>query len=81
MAHLSERSGGPADIYVFTWHGEEAEQAVDRRAPEQWRFFVVPTKRLPATQHSIGLAKLGMLSEGVGYERLAATVRETLARL
>ena len=75
------RAGRPADIYVFAWHGEEAEQAVDHRAPEQWRFFVIPTKCLPATQHSIGLAKLGMLSEGVGYERLAATVRETLARL
>lgn len=75
------RAGRPADIYVFAWHGEEAEQTVDHRAPEQWRFFVIPTKRLPDRQHSIGLKTLGMLTDGVGHGALAATVRETLARL
>ena len=75
------QAGRPADIYVFAWHGEEREQAVDHRAPEQWRFFVVPTKSLPTRRHSIGLQDLEMLSVDVGYEALAETVQETLARL
>ena len=69
-----DRSGRPSDIYLFGWHPERDRSVADHRAPEQWRFFVVPASRLPAAQKSIGLAALERLAGATGYESLAAAV-------
>ena len=70
-----------ADLYVFAWHGEERASVAEQRAPHQWRFFVVPTRRLPANRHSIGLPGLRELADDVGYEALRFTVNRALADL
>lgn len=70
-----------ADLYVFAWHGEQRASVADQRAPYQWRFFVVPTQRLPARRDSIGLAGLRELADEVGYEALPYTVNRCLADL
>ena len=67
-----------AEIYIFAWHGETRESAADHRAPEQWRFLVVPTKSLRANLRSVGLHDLKEIADAVGFEALAGAVRETL---
>ena len=69
-----DRPGRPADIYVFGWHPERDPSVADQRAPEQWRFLVVPAARLPAAQKSIGLAGLDRLVGATGHESLASAV-------
>ena len=69
-----DRPGRPAEIYVFGWHPERDPSVADQRAPEQWRFFVVPAARLPAAQKSIGLAGLDRLVGATGHESLASAV-------
>ena len=73
------RPGRPADIFLFGWHPERNRSVADHRAPDQWRFFVVPASRLPATQKSIGLAGLERLVGATGYESLASTVAAAVA--
>ena len=70
--------GRLAEIYIFAWHGEAREVIADHRAPEQWNFFVVPTKSLRPKQQSFGLLDLEALTEAVGYEALVGAVREIL---
>ncbi len=77
----AEGPGRPADLYVFAWHGEESASVADHRAIHQWRFFVVPTHRLPAEQHSIGRPGLKELADDVGYEALRFTVNRAVADL
>ena len=36
----------PADIYVLAWDPKTDRALVGHRAPEQWRFFVIPTSVL-----------------------------------
>ena len=71
----------PAHLYVFAWHGKERAAVADHRAPDQWRFFVVPTHRLPDRQDSIGLPGLKLLTDDVGYEALRFTVDGAVASL
>lgn len=71
----------PANLYVFAWHGKERAAVADHRAPDQWRFFVVPTHRLPERQDSIGLPGLKQLTDDVGYEALRFTVDRAVAGL
>ena len=68
----------PADIYVLALHPETRRTVIDHRAPEQWRFFVIPTSILRVRQTSIGLANLEALTEVVQHEALAIAVQETL---
>ena len=67
-----------AEIYIFAWHGETRELAAHHRAPEQWRFLVVPANSLRANLCGIGLHELKEIADAVGFESLAGTVRETL---
>ena len=67
-----------AEIYVFAWHGEKREQVADHRAPEQWRFLVIPTKGIRANLRHIGLHNLEEITDAVGFESLLEAVRETL---
>ena len=57
-------SGHHAQIYVFAYH-PVTDDSVDHRDPAQWRFYVVPTERLPPSQR-ITLEKLKLLGEEVG---------------
>ena len=70
--------GGVAEIYIFAWHGEARESAADHRAPEQWRFFVLPARNLPARQRIIGLLEIEELTDAIGIDALARAVQETL---
>ena len=45
-----------ARIYIFGWHGV-TDETCDHADPAQWRFYVVPTKRLPVKK-TITLAAL-----------------------
>ncbi len=49
-----------ADIYVFAWHPLREESA-DHRCVEQWEFYVVAEKDLPANQKTIRLGPLTRL--------------------
>lgn len=61
-----------AHIYVFAYHHVASEQA-DHRQTEQWRFYVVPTTRLPSAK-SIGLIAVGQLASPVEFDALQAEV-------
>ena len=67
-----------ADIYIFAWHGKRNKQEADHRELDQWRFFVVPTRRLPRTQQSIGLRSLKNLAAQVGHEELRSAVNRAV---
>ena len=77
-------SARPADLPTFTFlpgmAKKESRPWITGR-PSNGAFSWVPTKSLPTRRHSIGLQDLEMLSVDVGYEALAETVQETLARL
>ena len=70
--------GRPAHIYVFAWHPETDATRADQRVPAQWRFFPVPTERLPTSQQSIGLAGLKRLASAVSFEMLSPATRAFL---
>ena len=72
--------GRHADIYIFAWHPEQNEDVADHRAPEQWMFYVVPTKALPEKQR-IGLAEIESLTRPVRSESLTLTVAQLLSAL
>ena len=67
-----------AEIFIFAWHGETRESAADHRAPDQWRFLVVPAKSVRANLRSIGLHDLEETTHAVGFDSLAGAVREAL---
>ena len=68
----------PADAYVFALHIEQDPRLADQRKPEQWRFYVVPTHRLPKGQKRISLAPLSRLVDPVSSDRLKAEVASVL---
>lgn len=70
------RSRRVADIYVFAWHGSEAEDA-DQRDSDQWQFFVVSTGKLPA-QATVGLSTLRRLANPIEGTQLKASVEALL---
>ena len=61
-----------ADIYVFAYHAIFDDKA-DHCDPRQWGFHVTLANRLPPGK-SISLAKVGSLSEQVGWEDLREAV-------
>jgi len=65
-----------AGLYVFAYHPRDDAKA-DQRDPAQWRFWVVPTCKLPDTKR-IGLEQVRTLAPEVGYEALAEKVKEAL---
>jgi hypothetical protein len=64
--------GRHAHIYVFAHHFV-ADETADHCDPEQWRFFVVSTDRLPVSR-SIGLRELTKLAAPCAANELAAHV-------
>lgn len=64
--------GRNADIYVFGIH-DVMDASADHREPSQWKFFVLPTEVLPATQR-LSLAKASALTGAVGITELAEKV-------
>lgn len=65
--------GRNADIYVLGLH-EVTDDTADHREPNQWRFYVVPTFKLPATSKTIGLGPVRRLANPVNYLGLADAV-------
>lgn len=64
--------GRNADLFVFAWHKLTAE-AADHRDPNQWEFYVVAERRLPA-QRSISLVGVQALAQPVSIAALAMAV-------
>lgn len=55
--------GRPADLYIFAWHpGFAPKEYVDHTDPEQWEFYLLPERRLPTKQRTIGLNGLKKLN-------------------
>lgn len=66
--------GRNADIFIFAWHPVTSAEA-DHRDPNQWEFFVLPERDLPA-QATITLSRIRKLAEPVSFEALATRVKE-----
>ena len=52
------KPGRHAHIYIFAWHPETKKSLADHHTPEQWLFYVLPTKCLPPGQRSIALSRI-----------------------
>lgn len=74
-----EGAGRAAQIYVLAHH-PVADSSADHRDPAQWRFYVIPTDRLPATRR-LSLSGAKALAEGVGFSSLADAVSRVSAQL
>jgi hypothetical protein len=68
-----EDEGRQADVFIFAWHGR-TDALADHRNPDQWQFFVVAERDLPA-QKSISLSVLANLATSVTFNTLADEVR------
>lgn len=66
-------AGRNAEIFVFAWHPITTGDA-DHREPDQWQFFVVPERDLPA-QKTISLSKVRQLTEAVPFRELGPKIR------
>ena len=75
---LEPSPGRLVDIHVLAWHEEGRETLADHRAPEQWKFFVLPSKRLRVRQRSIGLLEVEEMTRAIGFESLAIAVQQVL---
>ena len=73
-----DEPGRAAALYVFAWHPETDAKLADHRDPQQWSFYVMQTKDLPAQQNSIGLAGIEALTPVVQADGLAPAVRRLL---
>ncbi len=72
-----------SDIYVFAWHEEQGYGCADQRDPEQWCFFVISERKLPAVKQdkktqSIGLNALRELCRPCHLPDLKQKIREAL---
>ncbi len=67
-----------ADLYIFAWCGRSCDESPDHRDPDQWEFFIVPSKKLPEDQKSIGLNGVRQLVKPVGFKQIDAAVTEAL---
>ena len=72
-----EEPGRSSHLYVFAHH-PICDETADHREPRQWRFYVVPTTRLPDTKR-IGLAAVRALTGACTYEELADVVARAAA--
>ncbi|MEO6199470.1 MAG: hypothetical protein ABIO68_06005 [Sphingomicrobium sp.] len=63
-----------AEIYIFGWH-DRADEGADHREPDQWQFFVVPERDMPA-QKSLSLSTLRKLAGPVTFGELAQRVSD-----
>jgi hypothetical protein len=67
--------GRHADVFVFAHHPVFDAEVCDHRDPAQWRFYVLPTARLPEGQRTIGLEPLKALdAKEVPHQQLADEV-------
>lgn len=73
--------GRPADVYVFAWHPLTDPAACDHRDPAQWRFFIVPTEKLPENQKSISRRVVETRWPAVGFHELRAAMLAVLSAL
>lgn len=71
--------GHNAELFVMAHHFV-CDESTDHCAPNQWRFFVVPTLMLPPTK-TIGLSRLEKLVTACSYAALPETVSASAAEL
>lgn len=72
-----EQAGRNADIYVLAQH-HVADATADHARPDQWRFFVIAERALPA-QRSLGLPAASKLSTAYSHEDFAMAVQDLAA--
>jgi len=60
----TKEAGRPAHVYVFAWNGRVGT-AADHRNPDQWEFFVIPTRTLP-TQKTLRLSRVSKIVGDAG---------------
>jgi hypothetical protein len=65
-------AGRNADIYLFAHH-PRTDDVCDHRDPEQWRFYLVPTCKLPLTK-TVSLSWVMQNAPGCGYGELAEAI-------
>ena len=72
--------GRCSQVYVFAWNGnfdvEDTPPKTDHRNPDQWEFYVVPTRLLPNKQKTISLSKIEKLAEPVALTELGAAIED-----
>ena len=76
-----ERPGRAAKIYVFAWHGEGRVDLCDQSNAEQWLFYVVREKCLPAGQKSIGLKGIMKLVKPCRIDDLHSALADSAVEL
>ena len=72
--------GRPADLYVFAWHPIMDHEVADHRSAEQWRFFVIPERKLP-DQKTVSINRVKNLAAEINYDQLAVVVSAKLYQL
>ena len=76
-----DRPGRAAEIYLFAWHREIQVDLCDQSNAEQWLFYVVPERRLPVDQKSIGLKALEQLVAPCRVKELQNVVADAARNL
>ena len=69
-----------ADLYIFAYHSEGDRDVADHRRPDQWEFYLVPERELPA-QKGIGLKPVRSLGSLYRFTTLATDVTRVIAEL
>lgn len=64
--------GRSAHIYLFCYH-DRSDAAADHRDPEQWHFFVVPTRQLPPVKR-IAIGSVRRLANAHPFAGIKAEV-------
>jgi len=70
----------PADLYVFCLHQALPATNANVTDPEEWTFWVIPTKTLDATvggQKTIGIKKLDQLGQRIRWQDIKQAVDNT----
>ena len=75
-----QKAGRHADVFVFAHHPILKVENCDQRDARQWRFYILATERLPATQKKIGLGPLvnKLKAAEATFETLAAEISTLL---
>jgi hypothetical protein len=74
-----EERGRNADLFIFAWH-PVTDAGADHRDPQQWQFFVVAERDLPA-QGSLSLSRVRQFTNPTGFSELAAKVQRVVDHL
>ena len=71
--HWISEVGRAADVYIFAHH-PIADSTADHRDPNQWQFYVIPTRLLPDTQR-LSLSRARSLATASSFGELSDAVK------